>query len=246
MRALLIVLTFAWAGCVYAQADAFERVLIPVSAARMPGAFGSSWSTELMGRNTSGAPVAVFPLAVSDGFLVHDLTTRIPIGVRPAAAPGHFLFFSRTGTPRAVYLDLRLFNEADPRSSWGTKLPVVRDDAFRAGVLHLINVPTADAFRTALRIYGLPESGPGGTVTITYLGSRDQILATDILPFTGGFNEYSPLYAQVFGISERLHDGAGGEPVTITVESSDAAARLWAFVTVTANETQHVSIVTPD
>lgn len=248
MRAFVIVLTFAWAGCTYAQSDAFERVLIPVTAVRMPGAFGSSWSTELVARNTSGRPVGGFPLAVSDWSLIHDLTTRVPIGVRPAEAPGMFLFLTRTGTPSAVHLDLRLFNEADPRSSWGTKLPVVRDDGFRAGMRYLLDVPTDPAFRTALRIYGLPESGPPyADVTITYRASRnDQLLATDVLPFTGGFSEYSPLYAQVFGISERLHGLAGGGPVTITVQSSDAAARIWAFVTVTANETQHVSIVTPD
>src|SRR3954451_2349396 len=145
--------------------NVFERVLVPVSVNKVPGAFGTVWSTELWYRNNSRRPVVVLPLTVSDTVPTMEITELLSIGLSPAHHPGQFLYVSRDGIDD-VQFDLRLFNSADPRLKWGTKLPVVREREFTDSI-SLINVPTSANFRISLRIYGLPdESLPEQTVLV--------------------------------------------------------------------------------
>jgi hypothetical protein len=218
----------------------FERVLVPVSVSNVPGAYGTLWSTELWYRNNSDRPVAVWPLAISDPVPTIRITTRLPIGVMPASAPGQLLFVSRDGGDQ-VQFDLRLFNRSDPAATWGTKLPVVREREF-TDALNLINVPTAQEFRSTLRIYALPETVADGETVHVRVYSHDERLLADAGVALHGY----PRYGMIGSLTEAFPQIRTAERVRVEVEAQSVSSAIWAFVSVTSNATQQVSIVTPE
>ncbi|MEA2239412.1 MAG: hypothetical protein QOC81_4136 [Thermoanaerobaculia bacterium] len=217
----------------------FERVLVPVNVNNVPGAFGSLWATELWYRNNSTLPVVVLPLAISDYVPTSGRTILLPTGYSPAYAPGQILFISRDGSD-AVQFDLRLFNRSDPHAKFGTKLPVVREREF-VDAVSLINVPTAADFRIALRIYALPDdSFVGETVLVQILSNDERLLVSTEMPFNGASR-----YTAVLSLAETYPQIRQAERVRVLVTST-SGRKIWAFVGVTSNTTQDVSIVTPN
>jgi len=220
--------------------EEFRRLLVPVSVHAVPGAYGSLWSTELWYRNNGNRPVAIHPLGVSDAVPSIKLTVRLPIFRRPGHDPGGILFVSRDGS-EAVQFDLRLYNLADPSATWGTKLPVVWEDEFASGV-NLINVPTGNDFRAALRIYAFPDRWPDGQAARVRIYSHNERLLAEAAVVL----QRSPRYGAVLSLTDAFPEIRQVDRVRVEVQSPDGVAKLWAFVSVTSNSTQFVSIVTPE
>lgn len=218
--------------------DAFERLLLPVSVRNVPGAFGTVWSTELWYRNNSNRPVAVVPLAMSDYVPTMNRTVLLPVITSPNSDPSQIIYVERSGIGD-VQFDLRVFNRSDPKSNWGTKLPVVREREF-AEAISLINVPTGPDFRSALRIYALPDSSfAPETVLLEIYGNDERLLVSTELPFNGG-----PRYAAILSLGDAYPELRQAERVRVHVQSTSGRA-IWAFVGVTSNSSQDLSIVTP-
>jgi hypothetical protein len=217
----------------------FERVLLPVSVSRIPGAFGTLWSTEVWYRNNSTRPVAIYPLAMSDHVPTMNRTELLPVFTSPNYDPSQIINVERNGIDD-VQFDLRLFNRSDPRAKFGTKLPIVREHEF-ADVISLINIPTATDFRSALRIYALPDdSFAGETVLLQIFSNDERLLISTDLPFNG-----APRYAVVSSLADAYPEIRQADRVRVHVESR-TGRKIWAFVGVTSNTTQDVSIITPD
>ncbi len=217
----------------------FERVLVPVTVSRIPGAFGTLWSTELWYRNNSTRPVVVYPLAMSDHVPTMNRTELLRIFTSPNYDPSQIIYVSRDGIDD-VQFDLRLFNRSDPNSTFGTKLPVVREREF-SDAISLINVPTAADFRSALRIYALPDDSFAGETVLVQLYSNDErLLVSTEMPFNG-----APRYAAVWSLADAYPEIRQADRVRVHVESR-SGRKIWAFVSVTSNTTQDVSIVTPN
>lgn len=201
--------------------------------------------TAASGRRSSGTAttervVIVFPQAVSDWVATIGRTEFLPIGNFPASAPGTILFMNRDGGDK-VQFDLRLFNRAAPQSAWGTKLPVVREREF-AEAVSLINVPTSVELRSALRVYGLPDSVIGeGTVVVQIYSNDERLLASSELSLKGW-----PRYGAILSLAEAFPEIRQVDRVRVLVQSRAGVNRIWAFVSVVANATQEVALVTPD
>lgn len=226
--------------CSQAQAQpydsaTFERVLVPISTNAAPGVYGTSWSTELWYRNNSSFPVAVLPTVEGDYVPSIGIMGPLRIPRRPPETPGEFLYITR-GYVDQVQFDLRLDNRADLSDDFGTKLPVVREAEF-SGRIGLINVPTDGTFRIALRIYGLSEDATSAAVRV--LSDLNAPLASVDIPLGG-----SPPYAEILMLADRFPAVRTKNRVRIDIEANHGA-RLWAFVTITSNVTQHVSVITP-
>ena len=213
----------------------FERILVPISVISIPGAYGSYWSTELWYRNNSTYPVAVVPLTVADHVPTIGRTERLPIEIRSAAAPGEFLYVSK-GYSDEIQFDLRLYNRADPFGDWGTKVPVVREAEF-SPMVDLINVGCGPEVRAALRIYGLSEEAANAAVRI--YSNDEQLLAEAVVPLDG-----TPRYAGILSLADTFPAIRATDRVRVHVTSPEGD-KLWAFVTITSNVTQHVAVVTP-
>jgi len=216
-----------------------ERVLLPVSVSRIPGAFGTLWSTELWYSNNSTHPVIIYPLARSDHVPTVNQTEFLHVFTSRNYDPSQIIYVERDGIDD-VQFDLRLFNRSDPSSKWGTKLPVVREREF-TNAISLINVPTAADFRSALRIYALPDNSfAGETVLVRIYSNDERLLVSAELPFNG-----APRYAAVLSLADTFPAIQQVDRVRVHVESR-SSRKVWAFVGVTSNTTQDVAIITPN
>jgi hypothetical protein len=206
----------------------------------VPGAFDTIWNTELWYRNGSGKPLSVGPLWTSDHYSLLGQTENLILAPRPASAPGEYVWVTRDGSEK-VQFDLRLSNSADRSANWGVKIPVVREEEFRDSV-DLINVPTSTDFRSALRVYALDDTFPErASVTVSVYSNLEQLLATTDLSLAG-----SPRYGAIMSIAETFPQIGTEKNVRVHIQAQDSVAKLWAFITAVSNQTQYVSVISPE
>jgi hypothetical protein len=215
------------------ERSVFERVLFPVLFSAN-GANGSRWVSEAALSNPR-------PWFVQNGGAAFS-----------RLAPGE-IARAGDGWPRGVVLHaprpeapmlagaLRVRDVSRQAHGFGTQIPVVREDDFtHGGEITLLNVPLDPRYRVKLRLYALDPMvvQPFGLVTL-----RDT--QTKAVKLGRGFQLARPASADEPWYAELdLPPGAAGERVNVFVEFPlDATA--WAFATVTNNETQQVTTVTP-
>ncbi|MDQ3281816.1 MAG: hypothetical protein M3Q69_10415 [Acidobacteriota bacterium] len=237
---LALLLTFSSR----AQSTEFTRVLIPIATETLPGAHGSLWASELWLHADSDTGAVILPLSIADLNPFRHVTVRLPIFRAPAGrAPGQILFVSTNALPDLTF-NLRIRDLSRQAETWGTEIPVVTEDEFRTTRLTLLPVPLGGAFRAMVRIYGLEPAGGAVRVRVTTIdaSANSSVLydATVALNRTG--SQYLPPYAEL--PLQVLVPGDGS--VRVDVESLTPGLSFWAFASVTHNETQHVTVISPN
>ncbi|HUP64909.1 MAG TPA: hypothetical protein VM557_06495 [Thermoanaerobaculia bacterium] len=229
-----------------------ERVLIPVAFyGTVHGAHGSIWRMELAGYNdselyvkvaphgTCGIPCAPFPAGAKRSFTLDMAGPGYP-------GDGKFYYVDRPHH-RSVHFELRARDISRETSTWGTEIPVVREHEVREGPVHLLDVPALDGFRLALRIYDLgPELNLSSQALVRVFDfSGGELLLELVVPLsTGGVSpKYVPAQARLEDFGSELGSFRGRVRFEITPVGN--ATRLWGFMSITHNETQHVTVVTP-
>lgn len=246
-------LTFTFVG---RPADGFDAVLLPVFTAPIPGAFGSEFRTDFRARLVRENYARIFglrhpcivtciqapdaPYELDSGY--PDVT---PSNVDATGTPGTFLYTPKSEAGR-VRMNLRAYDTSRSADNFGTELPIVRTTDFATGfdAITLIGVPSDARFRNTLRIYGLGETSTQLTIRVeteegVFLSEREVVLP-------GQENLYRPGYLE---ISDLPRD-QGMLIVTIIPDTPPISAPIpppdrWAFISVTNNETQHITLVTP-
>jgi hypothetical protein len=219
------------------------RLLIPIASSG-PGAFESQWSTDLAIHNASDE--IVYPegpfcnpyiLAPCIQYFIGPHTTGHH-QLYPIGQPGAFLYLSRRLADN-IDVQLRVQDLSRQSQTWGTAIPVVRDADFR-GIVRLHAIPTDSRFRDTLRIYGYVN---GGVAKVRILDETTGALiaSTEVnLAASQDPTSYPP-FGQIASLRDAFPEVAGHETVGVEVES----ALIWAFVAVTNNETQHVTVIAP-
>ena len=246
-----------------AQTSEYEKILLPIRPARVLGAFGSEWVTQVAVTNLSTTPVSVLYLR-SCGITTCPNAPPIPPGVTifiyislSSEVPGYFIEVER-GRFKDLALTLRTEDVSRRNETWGTVIPVVTEKDLFETRFGLNDVPLEDQFRSTLRIYDFDGSTPGGVrVRIFQVNpfrdypfdsSRDVLLLekelTFTVPFSGGGTRGHPAYTEIPLWREPSLSNAGR--VRIEIEGLDGLKEYWAFVSVTHNETQHVTVVSPE
>ncbi|HEY0159045.1 MAG TPA: IPT/TIG domain-containing protein [Thermoanaerobaculia bacterium] len=217
--------------------EAFERILLPVYVPPTFGAQGAEFRSDLrLAAKTND--VTVWGL-VRDCIVLCVEPPDSPVTVSSWMRPEELLF-SPNGTPgRFIYVrneeahqlvaHLRAFDVSREATNFGTEIPVVRFDSEADTTIVLPALPTDRRFRNNLRVYATEPV----VVTIT---------AGDIqgsLQLAAGRSEYEP--AQ--GSWGNFPVDAGLVRVTITAPGT--TTKIWAFATVTNNDTQVITTVTP-
>ncbi len=267
--AFLLPLLFA--GSLAAQPvfdETYERFLLPVFIGQTPGTNGSLFSTSLTVFNTSvsydlriwgleehcgvnvicpppdyAEPVVVRPYAAEGVFFEGPV-------ILPNGNPGRFVYVPKTEANRFA-ATLRAFDVSRSSQNYGTQMPVVRESDFSNEPIALPDVPMRPPFRNTLRIYSTTPTkayvwfaGPEiiGSPTITPPAGQEVILRE-------GMNEFDPAYAQFTRFEEYPHNLTvvvqPGEPSCLGCVPPPPAAKLWAFITVTNNDTQHITTIFP-
>ena len=206
----------------------YERVLIPVLF-RGAGAFGSQWETDVI--VDSNAPLGVLPDVSAPLRTNASLWTLF--GDRPS---GLLLFVPRGHDLRFRYHIRDVSRDA---TQWGTEIPVVREGDMRTSIV-LRDVPFDPRYRLQLRVYSMD-----GVTTGTSVAMARQIQSVTLRgPCTvAPCNSNQPAYGSA-DLRQLFPNLTGRQTIAIG-DLTVQPRRFWAFITVTNNETQHVTVISP-
>lgn len=261
MRRCIVILAAVYAtslGAVTPPYPGLVAALLPIAIndRTVPGAYGSEWIARF-GAANSMSTEAIFqmPLSmpeVSNSIRIESGQSALAVGwipqfYNPTIVPGLMIFYD----PRdeaGIHFSLRVQDLSRQSSTWGTEIPVVREHEFRTGRVQLPLVPLDARFRSMLRVYDVDRLG--GSVAIRFYDDDGVLLAVSSLPLdvpnptTQITGVWYPGYLQMGDFVAWHPQLAGHDRVRIEVEPP-AGVHFWAFVSVTNNETQHVTLITP-
>ena len=211
----------------------FERVLLPIFSRPVFGAFGSEFRTALRIANSGAGAVPVYGLIVECGLALcigpESTVIEKDEEVQPVYTgdPGRILWIHESAH---LTMNLRVHDVTRSQLNFGTEIPIVRETDWVKNRIVLLGVPTDRRFRNTLRIYGqepfqaMVTIGNGAPVHLA-LSSANGLFE---VPYAA------------FGDFPR-----DGVPVRVTIESVPNDVPMWAMITVTNNETQLISTITP-
>jgi len=211
----------------------YEPVLIPVAFSG-PGAFGSQWRTDVTLRNENDFSLLIAGETPFRRPGAHS--TMTPDANRPN---GILAYIPRQGSSNA-HLGVLVRDRSRQAQALGTEIPVVREKDFFDRPLELLNVPADPRFRAALRIY---DRGTPAAIhfVIQPLAGDEKLVDDSVFP-TG----HDPAYAQISDLVAKYPRLAGRGPLRITIDPPvPGNPTLWGFVSVTNNDTQHVTTISP-
>ncbi len=252
---------FFLAGLLVLAAPVFgETILLPMLTNDTPGAFGSVWSTSFSILNRGTSPLLVQGAGPSQPPLGIALPTQEDLEIPPnrtmAYVPNTPVLITRGSSAKLLHVDdaraddlevnLRIQDTSRQSSSFGTQIPTIRASAAATKPIDLFLVPTVDSFRSLLRIYDF-DAAPGHAVLVRIYNpsstlnnpASDAVVFETTLEFQVPSDTFNyPGYAQMTIPSAVI-------PVRIEVIPLTEGLRFWAFLSVTNNESQHVTLVTP-
>jgi len=249
MKAMLLL---AMLICVSMQAQNVQQdaILLPIALeVALPGGNGSQWKTEIWVRNAGPAAVQLYldcnvlcpPVMLEAGASLREPALFFGLDGQPPAA----YLLTPTGQSNGLQVSLRIRDLSRQAQTWGTELPVVRASELRSERFGLLDVPLDTRFRQTLRIYSMTPAESQVTVTFFDLPPTGvgQPLATRVMSVTAA-GEFFPGYAQILDFTSSIPELLGKERLYIEIVP-DKSTPIWAFVSVTNNETQHVTTITP-
>jgi len=252
---LLSLLAIFSPGAIHAQNFSptdFQRVLIPVSlSVPVRGAFGSLWDTRILVRNASANPVMfaqgtlLCPFCPGGVSVIEPFQYKRYRNALGNGYPGAILHVEKKSAHN-VTLSARLVNLSDG-GDLGVDLPVVRESAFLQNAGSILDVPVQTNFRRLLRIYEV-DANNGASFDVRLFDSNDRLIrSVTVLTTGGGVPDFPgfphfPAYAEV-ELDQFLFDVTVG---SIRVEITPRQpSRWWAFVSITHNVTQRVTLAYP-
>jgi hypothetical protein len=233
-----------------------EIVLAPVFGAARAGEFGSSWLTTFVVRNNATVPAYFRPLpcvfeACPPGAQVPPQTSfEPPAGSVPY--DGGALFYVQKDVAALFSYDLHTRDTSRQSSDAGVEIPVVREGDARTTTIVLPNVRLDALFRPRLRIYDI-DAVEGRSVRVVFFAvNGTEPLASVIVSLVSptprsGADVYprEPGFAYVANWTDRFPALQNVSAVRIEIVPLTSGMRFWAFVTITNNTTQHVTIISP-
>jgi hypothetical protein len=234
------------------SADELDRILLPVAASG-PGPNGARFETEILITNTGDEAVPV------SGAAVPTNTGQSPPPI-PVVAPHttgtftDFLFNASTRTGAFIYVPSRMARDVITKvrvhdtsrdaSSFGVEIPVVSDLEF-AAMVRLAGIPTDARFRSTLRVYAY-DAGNFGPVTLRVRDNADGSLLATVPVALTALSPQDPFPAAAQLSLDAIIAPLRSHPrLRIDIADSDAIRPIWAFVSITNNQTQEITLVTP-
>ncbi|MBW3672318.1 MAG: hypothetical protein KY432_11680 [Acidobacteria bacterium] len=213
------------------------RILAPVHAQQVPGAFGSIWSTELRVFNSGDSTATLYPPCITGG--------PCPINEVPAGGDVEvvWLLGPDKGGPKFFDVDsselaqltfqLRVFDESRTMLNWGTIVPVVEWEKARGERFWFVRVPASPPFRHTLRIYSATSPHPP-TARVRYYNADTSELVAERTLLVGMW------YKELHSSSILELEDVSSVRIEVVSETGDD---IWAMVSVTNDDTQVVTIL---
>jgi hypothetical protein len=233
--------------------EAFEQFLLPIYVGPVKGAFGSEFHTEFEAWNSSPLPMKIHGLRYDCMILCPILDPLdAPIELQPDetfdsraamvdGTPGRFIYVPKQPA-YDLGTNLRVFDVSREAANYGTELRVVRAREFTADrPLSFPRVPTDSRFRITLRIYSPEEN-------FAWVRFNDE---EHLVHLTRSVRD---LFTPAYGVFTAFP--ATGALINITVAPPDAIIHppplnilpppIWAFLTITNNDTQQITTMNPN
>ena len=251
------------------------RVLLPVLyPAPLPGAYNSQWQTSFAVFNpTSTEFTSQFCSGSRSGTLgcprPYIPETQLLPGETQTDlyAPGNTFSGYKGPGPRLLYFtpfqggsapapasalqfQLRAADISRASTNAGTEVPVVKQEQFRKSTTSLLNVPVHPNFRLTLRLYETLLPISDFTVRVYDQATNVAIGGADVrLVFQNDHDltsMFNPPYLQIGDLTTLIPAGTQlPSTLRIEIEPRTSGSEFWAFVSITNNETQHLTLVTP-
>lgn len=246
----VMVFVFRWVS--HGQApETLERILLPIVTRGTPGAGGSIWIAELQVFNDGPTPASLlFPQRVSDSEgAPPGMTIFVPAWNDIHEPPGLFMYIEKEKTSD-LHFHLRIRDLSRGQENFGTELPIIREHDFREKKVAFLRVPTDSRFRQTLRVY---ESASSGSAIVRVGVFADRGIAdvgkipivSFALDLPARIPAFHPGYNDVFDLIQKFPQLQEHASVRVELEPMTPGMRFWAFISVTNNETQHVTLITP-
>jgi hypothetical protein len=233
----------------------YERVLFPVFFSG-PGAFGSDWRTDASLYNGASFvwSVPAPSIFTTSCFPPCDFAPQSRASVTasgPSTQAGVVEWAPRQAAAVSDF-GLRVVDVSRNAQDLGTEVPVVREEDLYDRPFQLLDVPTDPRYRVTLRLYDL--DGPRTFLVRLYamgalaapLVERQVQLNAEASLHGGGFAVVNDLIA---GTPAAARGSVRVEIVPLTdlggARTGTGLASAWGFVSVTNNETQHVTVISP-
>ncbi len=246
---------------VASAAGPYVRVLLPLYISQPAhGAYGSVWQSQFVIHNGSGrefvietcAPYEGCPIVVTadEDLTPNETQTGLPARYPTPANPvsGAVAWLAVTGAPpdnaEDVAFQLRVVDVSRSATAAGTEIPVVRENEFRTGTIHLLNIPTDQRFRVVVRVFemNLPNADfrvrifDQATSALVAERHLTTTLSVPPLGFTPGFAGLDDLLSGVATVPTALR---------VEIEPLTAGVACWSYASITNNDSQQVTLVTP-
>jgi len=233
---------------------AYEAILIPLVFAGA-GAFGSSWTTDLWVHNQNPYDVTQFngPFIVRFCIvgpclqpIAANQTLKLGFASSSPFPHGRIMYVPRQAAA-GLQFGLRVRDLTRQADSHGVEIPVLRERDLRGASFSLLDVPGDAQYRSRLRVYSL--DAPTGAVTVRVVSmakSPDVEVARLTLFMDAPAAGDIPAYGEI-DLDPIISGAAEPGPYRVQIDLPflTPSPSYWAFVSITNNQTQNVTIVTP-
>lgn len=237
--------------------EAFDPLLFPIFLPPIPGAHGSEFRTTARLWNKSATEtITLYGYDRTCSLIDPPIGPETPMALAPrdkqalrlwpecSSTVGRLLYVPKGD--HNVAASLRVWETSRQAENHGVEIPVARIEDFSTDSIALVDVPTDPKFRLTLRVYGRNR---GETLVNLWYGSGSGTCCADTwnslqLPMQAGRNIFEPSYAVFTDFDPAEGFPPFPETINVLVQSHDGHP-IWAFLTVTNNETQHITTITP-
>lgn len=245
---------------VIGSADAADvtRFLVPLNLGTTPGLFQTSWGRQMVIANSGDQDVTFVGLAdpscpIPEGCLIEPIivahSTALVDNFRACSEPGGRVLQAPSTSANVLSFTLRTRDLAHESATWGSTVPVVREDRFFGSTFSLADIPLDSRFRTTIRIYDVDPGTPPSVRVRAYLlapflGRADTLIEELPQPvFKTSMASGCAAVAEIFLWMDTSLPSSGR--IRIEIQPLDGRREYWAFASVTHNDSQHVTVITP-
>jgi len=212
----------------------FESILFPVSF-QGPGALGSQWMTESF--IYASGPPAFFRDPLPCAGCSRSTSSGSKQLINNGNPWGHVLYALR-GTADSLTFASRIRDTSRQAQTAGTEVPVVRERDFR-GELHFLNIPVDSRYRVTLRLWSMGDFPPF-LVTVDSIPAKQQQLFVSQIPGTS-------MSFGTLDVTALIANAANPTILAVTTIAPNALTSppIWGMLSITNNDTQQATIVSP-
>jgi Domain of unknown function DUF11 len=244
--------TTLWIG----KASDWSRILLPIVAPETPGANGARWRAEMTGLIDASEHPRMDPRGCGreDPCSPPPLQRQFDIWDEPlivANVPAQFLYIAREQA-HLFHVTTRVYDASREGETAGAFIPSPRDADFSPSGFSLIGIPVAPEYRTTLRIYNYDGRDHAPVIVSLYGDDEAEPFAESIYALDSGRQPFrlttallpgQPALAQI-DLTPLIPPGRY-ERLRVSVRPEAAPVSLWGIVSITNNETHHVTVITP-